>query len=382
MRCLYSFVSFPVLILLYLEFVSAFSQCYYPDGSIPTDYLWEPCTGSKYSSCCVPSEGDVCQADGLCYYPENGLLYRGTCTDQTWMDPSCNVGTCVSGFETTWQWVDECVDSGSTSTICGSMSDSAHVTPTCSGNAVQNSAYVTTTSKTSAHRYTSPPATDTSRFSVETDTYTTTITANAQTTTITSIFESTKTSTLGKAFETGTQTLTGDAAGAAASTTAADGSADSSAATTEPAKKKTVTVPVGMLAGIGIGLAVAVLIGFGIFFWLRRRKQVFKKSEAIKLDSTNHPPSNGPVGADQVHPYEAPVNEISSLPNKYGYFSPKVDTYEIDDRTAILREKRSNGAMEMHADEAVLRSPAPAYHEAMMPVELDGTSSIRAPRRG
>ncbi|CZR55808.1 uncharacterized protein PAC_05696 [Phialocephala subalpina] len=290
------------------------------------------------------------------------------------MDPSCNVGTCVSGFKTTWQWVDECVDSGSTSTICGSMSDSAHVTPTCSGNAVAKTEFVTTTSTTSAHLYTSPPPIDTSRFSVETDTYTTTITANAQTTTMTSIFESTKTNTLAKASQTGT----GDAVGTAATTTTADGSVT----TTEPAKKnKTVTVSVGMLAGIGIGLGAAIIIGLGIFFWLRRRKAVFKKSEAIKLDSTNHPPPNGPVGVDQVYPYEAPVNEISAPPNKYYYASPKVDTYEIDDRTAILREKRSNGAMEMHADESGLRSPAPAYHEAIMPVELDGTSSIKAPSR-
>lgn len=93
-----TFLSILVLTLSHLDFSSAFNtQCYYPDGSIPTDYLWEPCTGAKYSSCCVPSEGDICQADGLCYYPNEQLAYRGTCTDQTWKDPSCNVGTCVSG---------------------------------------------------------------------------------------------------------------------------------------------------------------------------------------------------------------------------------------------------------------------------------------------
>jgi len=77
--------------------VQAFTQCYYPDGSIPTDYIWEPCTGAKYSSCCVPSEGDICQPDGLCYYPAEGISYRGTCTDRTWNDPSCNADICVTG---------------------------------------------------------------------------------------------------------------------------------------------------------------------------------------------------------------------------------------------------------------------------------------------
>lgn len=147
-------------------------------------------------------------------------------------------------------------------------------------------------------------------------------------------------------------------------------------------KKKTVTVSVGTIVGIGTGLVAVIFIALGIFFCVRRKKRAFKKSEATKLDSTNYPPANGPVGADQVYPYEAPVNEITSPTKKYMYMSPRVDAYEMDDRSAILREKRSNGAMEMHADESGLRSPAPAYHEAMMPVELDGTSSIRGVSRG
>jgi hypothetical protein len=84
--------------LLRSRAVSAFAQCYYPDGSIPTDYLWEPCTGAQYSSCCVPSEGDVCQPDGLCYFPDEDMLYRGTCTDRTFNHPSCNADICVTGM--------------------------------------------------------------------------------------------------------------------------------------------------------------------------------------------------------------------------------------------------------------------------------------------
>lgn len=94
--------SFPV-ILSQLKLVDAFAQCYYPDGSIPQDYVWEPCSGALYSSCCVPSEGDVCQENGLCYYPDVsndggfGTLYRGTCTDRTWTDAACKTNVCVSG---------------------------------------------------------------------------------------------------------------------------------------------------------------------------------------------------------------------------------------------------------------------------------------------
>ncbi|KUJ18982.1 uncharacterized protein LY89DRAFT_732512 [Mollisia scopiformis] len=366
-----SFISLLVLTLSHLPFGSAETPptCYYPDGSIPTDYLWEPCTGDKYSSCCVPSEGDVCQKDGLCYYPDEDLVYRGTCTDQTWQDSACHVGTCVTGFETTWQWVGQCVASGSTSTVCGSMSDSAHVTPTCNGNAVLNTLFVTTTSMSSAHVYTAPPSINTALFSVETDTYTTTITANAQSTTLTSTYENTKTKTL-------SQTATDTGGGASATTTGT--ATDGAAGTGETIQKsKTVTVSIGMLVGIVAGLVVAIALVIGIIFFIRRKKRAFKKSEAIKLDNSDYPPPNGPVGADQVYPYEAPVNEITSPVKKYMYTSPKIDAYEMDDRTATMREKRGNGVMELHADDGGLRSPAPAYHEAMMPVELDGTSSLR-----
>jgi len=82
--------------------ISAFEQCYYPDGSIPTDYVWEACTGAEYSSCCIPSEGDICQDNGLCWFPPTGNLtgnlFRGTCTDRTWTDPACPANICVSGM--------------------------------------------------------------------------------------------------------------------------------------------------------------------------------------------------------------------------------------------------------------------------------------------
>lgn len=97
MRFLTSVVPLITFGLSQLNSVVAFTQCYYPDGSIPTDWVWEPCTGAQYSSCCVPGEGDICQPDGLCYYPDENLSYRGTCTDRTWNDPSCNANICVTG---------------------------------------------------------------------------------------------------------------------------------------------------------------------------------------------------------------------------------------------------------------------------------------------
>lgn len=65
------------------------ATCYYPDGSVAGTYTWVPCksTGTA-STCCIPSEGDVCMADGLCNWVGH-YYFRGACTDSTWQDPSC-----------------------------------------------------------------------------------------------------------------------------------------------------------------------------------------------------------------------------------------------------------------------------------------------------
>jgi hypothetical protein len=79
------------VILVYISSAShgAVGQCYYPDGTIPTDYTYIKCTGSQNSSCCIPSEGDLCMSNGLCYYQGGQYLYRGACSDKTWNDNSC-----------------------------------------------------------------------------------------------------------------------------------------------------------------------------------------------------------------------------------------------------------------------------------------------------
>ncbi|KAH7077168.1 hypothetical protein FB567DRAFT_608132 [Paraphoma chrysanthemicola] len=65
------------------------ASCYYPDGSFPTDYVYVPCSGTEHTSCCIPSEGDQCLSNGLCYYPGGEYLFRGACTDKNWNSPGC-----------------------------------------------------------------------------------------------------------------------------------------------------------------------------------------------------------------------------------------------------------------------------------------------------
>jgi hypothetical protein len=231
-----------------------------------------------------------------------------------------------TGFETTWDWVVQCDGSGSSSFACGAILDGQQQQATCAGSA-------------------------------------TTATASIQTATLASTFES-------------------------ATAIAVDASTAFGAAATDPASLSTsipgsgtkrVVLTVGLIVAIIVGPTLALIIGIGIFIFLRKRSS--KKYAAIRLNSAPHPPPNGPVGADQVNPYEMGFDESVSPHPKYEYSSAKVDAFEVSGGTAVLTgEKKWDGVPEMGGDEQNVlrspRSPAPMYSETMMPVELDGTSSF------
>lgn len=127
------------------------------------------------------------------------------------------------------------------------------------------------------------------------------------------------------------------------------------------------------------------------------RKKSKKDKNAIELLSAGNdnlaadtPPSNGPVGAAQVFPYEVDANESKDAKaNQYVYRGPKVDTYEVSGTHGLTRDEktwREQGPTvnEMGLDEAEVRSPrspAPMYSENIMPVELDGTSASKSIQR-
>lgn len=77
------------VVLLAASSTALAQSCYYPDGSLPTDYVYVPCTGDSVSSCCIPSEGDVCLASGACYYKSGNYPFRGACTDKSWSSSKC-----------------------------------------------------------------------------------------------------------------------------------------------------------------------------------------------------------------------------------------------------------------------------------------------------
>ena len=67
---------------------AAARDCFYPDGTIPTDYTYVACgpeTGPE-SACC--GQGHGCSVNGYCM-GNAGFMYRGACTDSTWAAPEC-----------------------------------------------------------------------------------------------------------------------------------------------------------------------------------------------------------------------------------------------------------------------------------------------------
>jgi len=75
----YRLLVLALAVLLCGTHVLSSSQCYYPDGSLATDYPYIPCTGSQFASCCNAAEGDACLSNGLCSWPGN-YPYRAACT--------------------------------------------------------------------------------------------------------------------------------------------------------------------------------------------------------------------------------------------------------------------------------------------------------------
>lgn len=79
-------------ILLFAHSFAAARECYAPDGTI-ADARFLPCIGfdSVNSMCCRLNDTspDVCETNGLCYWPDRNTYYRNYCTDKNWNSPFC-----------------------------------------------------------------------------------------------------------------------------------------------------------------------------------------------------------------------------------------------------------------------------------------------------
>ncbi|RVD83649.1 uncharacterized protein DFL_005429 [Arthrobotrys flagrans] len=79
--------------------IAAQRRCYFPDGSRAPSH--RACSqdaetdNSVHSSCCGLDDNVVCLSSKLCIN-QNGYIYRGACTDQTWEDEACPSSYCTS----------------------------------------------------------------------------------------------------------------------------------------------------------------------------------------------------------------------------------------------------------------------------------------------
>ncbi|KAF2667654.1 hypothetical protein BT63DRAFT_480588 [Microthyrium microscopicum] len=89
------------IVLLSLPRISS-SHCYHPDGTSTSDD-YAPChnDAGKASMCCATNRTTAnvngCRTDGLCWEIETQNVWRESCTDATWKDPSC-VKLCTAGI--------------------------------------------------------------------------------------------------------------------------------------------------------------------------------------------------------------------------------------------------------------------------------------------
>ncbi|KAF4810304.1 hypothetical protein CGCTS75_v014619 [Colletotrichum tropicale] len=94
-----------VLVAFFATVTNAKGACYVPNGidrhslSNIGDNEYDPCEKDGVSMCCNTHNKDRCQRSGLCWEPSSNVLWRGSCTDQTWESPGC-LKLCISPNET------------------------------------------------------------------------------------------------------------------------------------------------------------------------------------------------------------------------------------------------------------------------------------------
>ncbi|KPM44864.1 hypothetical protein AK830_g1760 [Neonectria ditissima] len=113
----------PLLLAAWAAWAAA-SECYYADGSRPTDYDYQPCGDTKttFSTCCYFGEGDVCLENGLCSQPDKHEYYRAACANKDWSN--CP-HVCMDEDSNNWLAVEKCGENNTASSDAESSSTAA-----------------------------------------------------------------------------------------------------------------------------------------------------------------------------------------------------------------------------------------------------------------
>jgi hypothetical protein len=96
-----SLITFIILMAL-VQIVTASATCYGPNGTANTydccGGAYSPCNGVSGMCCALGRAANIneCLGNGLCYQTNTGWIWRESCTDPTWQDPSC-LKLCTDG---------------------------------------------------------------------------------------------------------------------------------------------------------------------------------------------------------------------------------------------------------------------------------------------
>ncbi|KAI9684148.1 MAG: hypothetical protein M1829_003418 [Trizodia sp. TS-e1964] len=268
--------------------------CYYPDGTVPTDYAYEPCSSDAISSCCIPSEGDVCLSNGLCQYGASSTYYfRGACTDKNWTQGGGCVSYCPSTNAGGWEKLVRCSD---TQYCCLHSTSGTNCCDTPS--LIFKVQFPASIIQTYGSTTTKEPSTKAS-------TGTSTASASASTgSTPTSKSSSVTGSSTGPAATFASSSSKPLAQSQGTSTDTGSSSAASSTASAESSSSK--TLPIALGAGVGGGIVVGAL-AIGLIFWCCIRKK------HAQTASTTTPPIAATYSA--LPPQPQPQQWGSPLPS-------------------------------------------------------------------
>ncbi|KAF2455927.1 hypothetical protein BDY21DRAFT_365141 [Lineolata rhizophorae] len=298
-------------------------ECYYPDGSLATDFDYVPCTGGTFQTCCVPDDDELCLENGMCWY--EGSPYRATCQDQTWGSSNCPQFCLTGESSDTFEFLYEC---GNSTYCC--MDDYTNSDTTCCNDAsltftlddfdVVDSYGVSTTLTISEDTTIAPDPSSTS--------FTTTASGASTTTTSTS------------ATTTGTSFLT---------------------ETGRPDEDDEFPV---LAVGLGVGIPVALLAAGGIFLaWFCIRKRSGKRDAAAAGPGAGMPPAGGAWPQQQQQQPLMQQQQQPMMAGQPGIMGPHGPvTYMAPGQPGIMDPHGQAGAGLYGGT-----MPPPAYNDAKRP---------------
>ncbi|KAJ5493487.1 hypothetical protein N7539_002233 [Penicillium diatomitis] len=262
------------LLLIQTPSSVAFRTCYAPDGTV-ADSRFLPCVGFDgiESMCCRmnSTNPDMCQSNGLCYWPDRNTYYRNYCTDETWKSSNClPKDLCDSsngGDSSVGSQIILCPSDSGTKYCCGTSTSCCDKAFTLKPSLINLGTTVTAT-----------------------ETKTMAATAGAAT--------------------TATDAASSETAASSPLSSSPSSSTTSSSSSSSPSSNK---IAIGVGVGVPLGILAFAMLGAG--YWWGRRKgrteqsaQDLKGPQVIYREADSHPVHElGSTGRSELSVYKNPT---------------------------------------------------------------------------